>query len=216
MEISKSEFNYYIHRSSVTDYNSFFKKGVIDKDTTFRIESTMERISDEDIANGFLENKMKELRNDDENVFLIKIPKCYFPTHEHRDGTWDVPIPLFYEKKMTDEFGNQKVWPILIPNLIQGCYNRQKGFIRNDNYCPVFDPSGLKFAYEQLQPMRNSQNGYINYEQYMKRNAGSMRELFYFDRDNNIWGAFVDYYSSKFGTEEAVLFDDDRESRKTL
>ena len=214
MEANKNEFNYYIHKSPVADYNSFFQKGLIDMDTTFKIESTMERLSDEDIANGLLQDKMKALRKTDENVFLIKIPKSYFPDREHRNGNWDVPIPIFYEQKGTDEYGRQGVYPILIPNLIQGCYNRQKGFITNENYSPVFDPSGLKFAYEQLQPMRNA--GYPKYYEYMKRNAGNMKELFYFDRDNDTWGPFVEYYSSKFGCEEVVLFDDDRTNGKIM
>ena len=50
----------------------------------------------------------------------------------------------------------------------------------------------------------------------MKRNAGNMKELFYFDRDNDTWGPFVEYYSSKFGCEEVVLFDDDRTTGKTM
>lgn len=214
MAASKNEFNYYIHKSPVADYNSFFQKGLIDMDTSFKIGSTMERISDDDIANGLLQETMKVLRETDENVFLIKIPKSYFPDRRHRDGSWDVPIPLFYEQKMKDEYGREGIYPILIPNLIQGCYNRQKGFITNENYSPVFDPSGLKFAYEQLQPMKNA--GYPKYYEYMKRNAGNMKELFYFDRDNDTWRPFVEYYSVKFGCEEVVLFDDDRTNGKIM
>lgn len=63
-------FNYYIHKSPVADYNSFFQKGLIDMDTSFKIGSTMERISDDDIANGLLQETMKVLRETDENVIL--------------------------------------------------------------------------------------------------------------------------------------------------
>lgn len=42
-----------------------------------------------------------------------------------------------------------------------------------------------------------------------------MKELFYYDRDNDTWGPFVEYYSGKFGCEEVVIFDDDRTSEKT-
>ena len=144
MEANKNEFNYYIHKIPVAGYNSFFQKGLIDMDTTFKIESTMERLSDEDIANGLLQDKMKVLRETDENVFLIKIPKSYFHDRQHRNGNWNVPIPIFYEQKGTDEYGRQGVYPMLIPNLIQGCYNKEKEFITNENYSPVFDPSGFK------------------------------------------------------------------------
>ena len=75
---------------------------------------------------------MKNLRETDENVFLIKIPKSYFPDRQHRNGNWDVPIPIFYEQQGTDEYGREGVYPILIPNLIQGCYNKKKGFITSD------------------------------------------------------------------------------------
>ena len=39
-------------------------------DTSFKIGSTMERLSDDDIANGLLQETMKVLRETDENVIL--------------------------------------------------------------------------------------------------------------------------------------------------
>lgn len=38
----------------------------------------------------------------------------------------DVSIPIFYEQKETDKYGREGVYPILIPNLIQGCYNKKR------------------------------------------------------------------------------------------
>ena len=207
-----SEFNYYIHRTPVADYTQFFNNGLIDYDRTFRIESTMERISDQDIAEGRLQDKMTDLREGDENVFLIKIPKAYFPNIVHRDGSMDIPIPFFRDIQTTDEYGRENVYPLLIPNLIQGCYNKQKGFITNPNYCPVFDPSGLKFAYEQIQPMRD--NGYYKYTEYSKRNSGSVADLFKFDQSNKTWGSFIEYYSRKFDvTSPAVVFNNDEQQQ---
>lgn len=203
--ISKSEFRYYIHRTGKEDYNSFFKVGVIDFDLSYKIESTMERISDEDIANGYLETKMKSLRETDENVILIKIPKCYFPDHCHSDGTWDRPIPLFYEAEGTDKFGRKGIYPILIPNLIQGCYNRHKGFIINEDYCPVFDPSGLKFSYEQLEPMHRE--SYYKYNDYLARNKCSMSQLYMNDKSNKTWEPFIEYYSDKFGVDNYIEYE---------
>lgn len=203
--MEKSEFNYYIHKTAFADYNSFFKNGVIDFDTSFKIESTMQRISDDDIANGYLETYMKNLRETDENVILIKIPKCYFPDHCHRDGNWDVPIPLFYEAEGKDPIGREGVYPILIPNLIQGCYNRHKGFINNEGYCPVFDPSGLKFSEEQLEPMHRE--NYYKYNDYLKRNKCSMSELYIHDKSNKTWDSFIKYYSAKFGITNPTEYD---------
>ena len=171
----------------------------------------MEKVDENDLINAKLEERMKAFRDLDENIFLIKIPKSYFPDREHRDGTWDVPIPVFYERKEKDKYGREGIFPTLIPNLIQGCYNKEKGFIKNPNFCPVFDPSGLKFAYEQLQPMRNQ--GYFRYEDYKKRNNGNMRELFNYDKTNDIWKPFIEYYASKFNVEPVILFDDDKEEK---
>ena len=206
-----NEYFYYIHRTPESDYMKFFNKGLIDFDTSFKIGSTMEKVDENVLLNGGLQETMKTaLRDGDKYVFLIKIPKCYFPEHEHRDGTWDVPIPLFYEKTVIDKFGRTGTWPVLIPCLIQGCYNKEKGFVTNPNFCPVFDPSGLKFAYEQLQPLRNSVSGYRNYDQYNKRNTNGTFELLYaYDKQNRTWDPFVKYYSEKFDVEPEVLFGED-------
>ena len=212
--MNTSDYFYYIHRTAESDYTKFFEKGLIDFDKTFVIESTMEKLDENVLPNGGLQEIMKtSFRDGDEYVFLIKIPKCYFPNHEHRNGTWDVPIPIFYERKEIDKYGREGIFPTLIPNLIQGCYNKEKGFITNPNFCPVFDPSGLKFAYEQLQPMKNSTNGYQKYEQYNKRNKGNIIDLYNFDKTNDTWKPFVEYYAGKFGVEPVTLFDDESEEK---
>lgn len=213
--MNTNDYYYYIHGTTESDYTKFFSKGLIDKDKEFKIESTMLRISDEDIVNGRLQELMTNSKDKYgdlwDTVFLIKIPKCYFPNHQHRDGTWDVPIPIFYERKETDEYGKTDIYPTLVPNLIQGCYSKDKGFITNPNFCPVFDPSGLKFGYEQLQPMRYQ--GYFRYEDYKKRNNADTRELFDYDKSNDTWKPFVEYYASKFGVEPVTLFDDESEEK---
>lgn len=206
--MDKNEFNYYIHKSPVSDYSKFFKDGLYDFDSSFRIESTIERIADEDIQNGLLQEKMKALRETDETVLLIKIPKCYFPEVVHRDGNMDVPIPFLYERRLVDELGNSDIYPVIIPNLIQGCYSKKDGFITNENYCPVFDPSGLKFSYEQLEPIKNSR--YDLYQNYNKRNTlGNLESLYAFDKSSGTWDKFVEYYSHKFGVEPVLLFDEE-------
>lgn len=205
--MNTKDYFYYIHRTPFSDYTDFFNSGLIDYDKEFKIESTMEKISEDDIVNGRLEEKMKNFRDLDENIFLIKIPKCYFPDHQHRDGSWDVPIPIFFERTETDKYGRVGKYPVLIPNLIQGCYNKKEGFITNPNFCPVFEPDGLKFAYEQLQPMRNE--NYFRYNDYKKRNNARLRDLYEFDKANGTWKPFVEYYASKFNVEPAVLFDEE-------
>lgn len=103
-------------------------------DTSFKIGSTMERISDDDIANGLLQETMKVLRETDENVFLIKISKSYFPDRQHRDGSWDVPIPLFYEQKMKDEHFGCNFW-----ELAKNKFQSQRDIYAKDEKLKIFE-----------------------------------------------------------------------------
>lgn len=50
------------------------------------------------------------------SVFLIKIPKEYLSCMPHRDGSVDIPMPLW---KNTGD-GNS----VFCPHLIQGVYNK--------------------------------------------------------------------------------------------
>ena len=210
------EYNYYIHRSADSDYKSFFQNGIYDFDTAFKIESTLEKIPDEIIKQGGLENSMKSaFRAKDSTIFLVKIPKAYFPTGAiHRDGNMDIPIPFLYEKTMADPLGRVNTYPIIIPNLIQGCCSKTEGFITNENFSPVFDPSGLKFSYEQLNPIKNER--YDLYQQYMKRNTiGTFDALYNFDKSNNTWDKFIAYYSQLFGvTSVSPNFSGDDEAKE--
>ena len=209
--MNTNDYFYYLHKTPEADYTKFFEIGLIDYDKTFRIESTMEKVDENTLLHGGLEEVMKTFREGDANIFLIKIPKSYFPDRQHRDGSWDVPIPVFYERKLKDKYGREGMYPVLIPNLVQGCYNKDKGFITNPDFCPVFDPSGLKFGYEQLQPMRN--DGYFRYDDYMKRNNADIRELYNYDKVNNTWEPFVEYYARKFNAEPVTLFDDESDEK---
>lgn len=209
-----SKFNYYIHLSGEANYESFFKNGVYDFDKSYTIESTMTKIPDETISSGKLEEVMKNaLRESDSIVVLIKIPKSYFPRVVHRDGSMDVPIPFLYEKRMCNPNGVDGIYPVVIPNLIQGCYSKTNGFITNPIYCPVFDPSGLKFAKEQLSAIKNER--YDKYLDYNKRNTHfNIKELYQFDQTNGTWNNFILYYSKEFNVEPTILFD--KEQSQTI
>lgn len=47
-------------------------------------------------------------------------------------GLFDLPILTFYEQKEIDKYGRERIYPILISNLIQECYNKKNGFITNE------------------------------------------------------------------------------------
>ena len=44
----------------------------------------------------------------------------------------NLPILTFYEQKEIDKYGRERIYPILISNLIQECYNKKNGFITNE------------------------------------------------------------------------------------
>ena len=79
------DYFYYVHGTSSEDYNEFFLTGIKDHDIFYRIETTMEKLDEGSLKNGELEKIMKNRRDKVgelcENVFIIKIPKCYFPDH---------------------------------------------------------------------------------------------------------------------------------------
>lgn len=208
-----NEFNYYIHKTGEKDYTKFFKNGLYNFDTSFRIESTMEKLFDADLANGLIK-RLKTLRDGDQTVLLIKIPKDYFPKTVHRNGKMDVPIPIFYEKNMNNPYGVNHDYPVLIPNLIQGCYSKKDGFITNEDYCPVYDPSGLKYGYEQLEQIKN--NDYTSWQNYNKRNIkGNFQTLYQFDKSSKVWEPFIQYYSKKLGVAPVIPYDGNYEQNNT-
>lgn len=215
------KYNYYIHRTVSEDIDSFFNYGLIDYDPSFKIESTMELLTDEVAENKEeLANKMKSsIIGDDtyNTVFLIKIPKDYFPYKYKGFKSLHIPMPIFKEK----EDCNQKslihdTYPVLIPNLIQGCYNKKRGFISNPNYNPVYDPSGLKFGYEQLQELHNS--FLYDYNKCIQRNKTPVHELYKDDIEHDRWNEYVELFSKKLGIDEpadsSIIFT--REERRNM
>lgn len=198
---NKDDFYYFIHRTGESDYQQFFENGLYVYDKTNNITSTAEKLDSELINDGRLGDFMKNaLRETDENVILLKIPKMYFPQPVlHRTGRMDVPIPFLYEKELFDPAYQYQIdiYPVIIPCLIQGVYSKKYGFVANENYNPVFDPSGLKFSKEQLEPVRNMK--YEDYIRYNKRNTDySCDYLYQFDKETGTWNDFTRYYSSKF------------------
>lgn len=213
---NKDDFYYFIHRTGESDYQQFFENGLYVYDKTNNITSTAEKLDSELINNGMLGNFMKNaLRETDENVILLKIPKLYFPQVLHRTGKMDVPIPFLYEKELPNPSDQYQIdiYPVIIPCLIQGVYSKKYGFVTNENYNPVFDPSGLKFSNEQLEPVRNMK--YDDYIRYNKRNNDySCDYLYQFDKETGTWNDFTRYYSSKFNLPVANPFPDNKSFSK--
>lgn len=210
--INKDDFYYFIHRTEESDYQQFFENGLYVFDKTNNITSTAEKIDPELINAGGLGDYMKNSISDDSannyiNVILVKIPSMYFPKSTiHRNGKMDVPIPFLYEKELADPSHqyHMGIFPVIIPCLIQGVYSKEDGFVTNENYNPVFDPSGLKFSKEQLEPIHNLK--FDDYIKYNKRNNLSCDYLYQFDKQTGTWDGFTKYYSSKFNLPVANPF----------
>lgn len=211
--VNKDDFYYFIHRTEESDYQQFFENGLYVFDKTNNITSTAEKIDPELINAGGLGDYMKksisgDSANNYRNAILVKIPSMYFPRIVHRNGKMDVPIPFLYERELSDPSYNYKkdMYRVIIPCLIQGVYSKEDGFVTNENYSPVFDPSGLKFSKEQLTPIHNQQ--YEDYIKYSKRNDLPFDYLYQFDKQTGTWDDFTKYYSSKFNLPVANPFPD--------
>lgn len=211
---NKDDFYYFIHRTEESDYQQFFENGLYVYDKTNNITSTAEKIDPELINAGELGDYMKKSISGDSagnyrNVILLKIPSMYFPRPVvHRNDKMDIPIPFLYEKELPTPSNQYHInlYPVVIPCLIQGVYSKEDGFVTNENYSPVFDPSGLKFSKEQLDPIHNLK--FDDYRKYSKRNDLPCDYLYQFDKQTGTWNDFAKYYSSKFNLPIANPFPD--------
>ena len=59
--MNTNDYFYYLHKTPEADYTKFFEIGLIDYDKTFRIESTMEKVDENTLLHGGLEEVMKNV-----------------------------------------------------------------------------------------------------------------------------------------------------------
>lgn len=203
---NKVEYVYYLHgtaNQSPEALEDIFNNGlVLERDTALRLHSTLAPISEEDIQTRGLENILQSYSQleDFNSVFLIKIPKEYLSCKPHRDGSFDVPMPLW--KNIGD--GNS----VLTPHLIQGVYNKNiNQGITNPNYCPLYNPNGMAYSWEQF-------NVFASYDrtdlmnEYKQRQLTSFSQQYASDNARGTFDQVVRYYQSKFGQlPQPQLFD---------
>lgn len=200
------EYAYFLHgtaNESPEALADFFNNGLIlENDISLSLHSTLAPISDEDIETQGLEKIIKDYSNleDFNSVFIIKIPKEYLSCQPHRDGSCDVPMPLW---KNTGD-GNS----VFSPNLIQGVYNKTiDGFITNPNFCPIYNPNGMAYSHEQF----NVFAGYNRTDlmsEYKQRQLTTFSQQYATDVARGTFNEVMQYYQSKFGQlPQPQLFD---------
>ncbi len=197
IKANKVEYVYYLHgtaNQSPETLEDIFNNGLIlEGDTALRLHSTLAPISKEEIQTRGLEDIMQSYSQleDFNSVFLIKIPKEYLSCKAHKDGSIDIPMPLW---KNTGN-GNS----VLTPHLIQGVYNKHINLgITNPNYCPLYDPNGMAYSWEQF-------NIFASYDrtdlmcEYKQRQLTTFSQQYTTDIANGTFNKVMQYYQSKFG-----------------
>lgn len=214
--IEKKDYYYFVHRTSAENYQSFFQNGIILYDPSYTIQSTLEKVEESVIQSGNLDSFIKNcVAGDSYNkVFLVKIPKAYFDGIRTKTGRIYQPIPFLDEREcMGLEVLAKRFYPVIIPCLIQGCYSREKGYITNPNFSPVFNPDGLKFSKEQIYNLQCC-NMLAKSEECLLRNekyrCDFLRE---FDKRNGTWNPFVKYFSELFGRKAVNPFPNSPQQR---
>lgn len=200
LNINKNDYYYYLHKTNILSaekIESFFNEG-LKSDYDYNMHSTLQPIDEKLLeTKGLHQTIINYLgdSNDYNSVVVIKVPKRYMSRILHRDGNIDPTIPLYrsfdgYDSEFSTAF---------TPNLIQGVYCRDidKAFT-NPNFNPVFDPSGLQFADEQIMNL-NFFNLYNLTNSLKERRKIPFQKLYIYDKNSNRWDKIVDYYSKLYG-----------------
>lgn len=200
------EYAYYLHgtaNESPEVIEDVFNNGLIlEGDTALRLHSTLAPISEEAMKTRNLGDIMHEYSQleDFNSVFLIKIPKEYLSCKPHRDGSVDIPMPLW---KNIDAGKS-----VLTPHLIQGVYNRHidRG-ISNPNFSPLYNPNGMAYSIEQFYSF-SSYNRTDLMAEYKQRQFTSFSQQYANDNASGTFNQVIRYYQSKFGQlSQPQLFD---------
>ena len=190
------EYEYYLHGTSDDSpetLESIFNTGLrLDGDVSLRLESTLFHINAEDLNNIGLNDIIKKYAQSEafNSVFVVKIPKDYLSSRVHRDGTKDMPIPLF----RTDGNGNS----VLTANLVQGVYNKRMNLsITNSNFYPLYNPNGMAYSHEQFNEFA-SNDRYDLVDEYKKRQLTPYYVQYKNDVSNNAFAEATQHYQNKF------------------
>lgn len=198
--MTNEDFYYYLHLSktdSPEDIESFFNNG-LKSAYYYSLHSTLSRVDENDLKQFGLEKIILNCLNNTDtykSVVVVKIPKRYFSDKMHRDGKFDIAIPMFREYQEDGAKWNA----IFTPKLIQGiyCKNIDKSFT-NPNFCPVFDPSGNQFSDEQITNFDFQNN--VEWRKFANdRKKCPFQQLYSGDTIQHTWDNIVSHYSKLYG-----------------
>ncbi len=182
-------YNYYVYRMDKnTDIEEIFNNGIV-----FGEENLLQHNILSDVYEYGLNNALRIYSDNHgcNDLIVIKIPS-YYMGWIHRDNSLEPFVPLFkcfYDSKTGFEVRN------LIPSLICGVYKNNQ-YIENENYNPLYDPSGLQFSDRQI----NTMYRYRCFDAYMEamcRNEYTYEVLKRKDEETSRWDRIIRHYNRK-------------------
>lgn len=175
--LNDKRFEYHIYADYSNDVVDVFTKGLreLDYDSTTSYLGKAEG----DIAS-FVEEAAVKYHYP--NYYVVRVPKDYL----HFDEKIMPAIPILLNGEVTS-------------SLIAGAYvyGREKDFVPNDNYTPLYDPSGMTYSRIQIDSMKKSNNafyrGWIDFA--INRENKTYEELLEADRNSsNKWDICMEYF----------------------
>lgn len=151
-------------------------------------------ISQNEIDNMSLDKIIKNYVNNTGylGASLLKIPKCFIDCKRFSD-TFEAPIPLITENNGTKYLPGHFIEEIYDPSIDQ--------FVKNPNYCPIFDVSGMKYSEEQMENIINMRHmEMLTFAQ--ERQKASFNELLIFDKKQHTFDGSLKFYKEKLNIDQ--------------
>ena len=174
----------YVYRTDNSNYEEIFKNGIVFYNSDYDLSESFEKVYD---LYDYLGNV-----NDDEAVYIIKIPETYMEVKMFGSKRI-LPYPILFEKETLNKKGKTcDIYPVLVPSLIQMMYQGNYGCVENPNYNPGFNPCGLKYTSAQLKSIKDKVPAI--YDIFKKRNTSDdCKYLYNKDLASGLWNETLAY-----------------------
>ena len=176
--LDDKRFEYHIYADYSDDVNDVFTNGLRELD--YNSTTSYLGKAHGDVA-AFVEEAVDKYHYP--NYYVVRVPKDYL----YFNGKVLPAIPILLNGEVT-------------PSLIIGAYvyGREKDFIENENYTPLYDPSGMTYSRVQIDSMRNNNNSFYNdwIEFALNRENKTYEQLLEEDKlSSNPWGVYMEYFN---------------------
>ena len=175
--LNDKRFEYHIYADYSNDVVDVFTNGLRELD--YNSTTSYLGCADGDVSS-FVEEAVVKYHYP--NYYVVRVPKDYL-----HFGEKTMPaIPILLNGEVT-------------PNLIAGAYvyGREKDFVVNDNYTPLYDPSGMTYSRIQIDSMKKSNNAFYGdwIDFALNRENKTYEELLEEDKNStNKWGVYMDCF----------------------